>query len=140
LANSQFFYGIHRVFARWCDIVFESQEFVNCIFSQLLILLADYVGPKINSGLKVQILFDKSSKIPDCNEFVNKLRLRERQTHENFNRKLTETRINLIMSEKKACIIFPDRHGVVDLHGNFISSDPEFVSWGREFFEFKWNN
>ena len=141
LANSQFFYGLHLVFPKWSKIVSESQEFVNCIFSQPPILIADYIGPKIQSGLKIRVLFDKSSKIPDCNEFVKKLGLREHKTNENFNKRIAENaKINLIMSEKEACVIFPDNNGVVDPHGNFISSDPDFVSWCRDFFEYKWND
>lgn len=141
LTNSQFFYGVHLALSKWSKIVSESQEFVNCIFSQPPIVVADYLGPKIKSGLKIQVLFDKSSKIPDCNEFVKKMGLREHKTNENFNKRITESaKINLIMSEKEACVIFPDDKGIVDLHGNFISSDPDFVSWCREFFEYKWND
>lgn len=140
LVNSQFFYGLHLVFSKWCNIISESQEFVYCIFSEPPILVADHIGPKIQSGLHIRVLFDKSSQIPVCNEFVNKLGLKEHKTTENFKKRIAENaKINLIMSEKEACIIFPDDKGVVDLHGNFISSDPDFVSWCREFFEYKWN-
>jgi predicted transcriptional regulator len=141
LANSQFYYGVHLALSKWSKIVSESQEFVNCIFSQPPIVVADYLGPKIQGGLKVQTIFDKSSKIPDCNEFVNKLGLREHKTNENFKKRIAENiKINIIMSEKEACVIFPDNNGVVDMMENFISSDPDFISWCKEFFEYKWNN
>jgi hypothetical protein len=42
------------------------------------------------------------------------------------------------MSEREACVIFPDSNWVTDMHGNFISRDPDFVSWCHDFFEQKW--
>lgn len=141
MSNSRFYYGIHLVFPKWSKIVVESNEFVKCIFSQPPILLADTIGPKVQSGLNIQILFDKKSKIPECNEFVNKMGLRGLKNYKNFEKKTAEhAQVNLIMSEKEACIIFPNESKTADLHGNFISNDSDFVAWCKEFFEYKWSD
>jgi len=141
LTNSQFFLGVHLIFPRWSKMVSESQKFVNCIFSKPPILVADFLRPKINTGLKSNLLFDKRCKIPDCNEFVRNLNLKEHIRNENLMiRMADDSKINLIMSEKQACIFFPDKSGFANLNGSFIGTDPEFVAWCNEYFECKWND
>lgn len=141
LENSEFFYGIHIVFPKWSKIVCEAEQFLNLIFLHPPILIADAIKPALEGGLHTRLLIGRNSVITDCNEFVDRLSL-QRPTHrENFEKRMAElVQVNLVMSEKEACVIFPNNDGITDMHGNFISGDPDFVRWCDDFFRQKWSN
>jgi predicted transcriptional regulator len=141
LNNCNLIYGIHLVLSKWSKIITEAQEFVNLIFLQPPILVADSLKPKINQDIKIRLLIGKNSNITECNEFVDKLGLRKPTNLENFEKKIADTvQINLIMSEKEACVIFPGNDGVTDMHGNFFGNDDSFLKWCSDFFQYKWKN
>lgn len=141
LRNSNFFYGIHLVLPKWSKIASEAKEFLNLIFLNPPIVIAGPIKPRINDGLKINLLIGQNSTITDCNEFVNKLDLSKPTFQHNFEKRIIESvQVNMVMSEKEACVIFPDNNGVTDMHGNFISTDPDFIKWCREFFEYKWKD
>lgn len=141
LKNSDFFYGIHLVFPKWSKIVSEAKEFLNLIFLHPPIVIADTIKPRVNGDLQIRLLIGQNSTITECNEFVDKLNLRKPEFQHNFGKRIAESvQVNLVMSEREACVIFPNNNGVTDMHGNFISTNPDFVKWCQEFFEYKWKD
>ena len=141
LYNSDFFSGVHMMFSYWSKIAHDAEKYFFCIFSTPPVLIADTLVKKISEGLRLQVLFGKNSVITQCNEFVDRLALRKRVGFSNIEKRITESvKVNLIMSEKEACLMFPERDGNTDIHGNFISKDPKFLNWCHEFFEHKWKS
>lgn len=141
LKNCDFYYGFHIVLPRWSRIAVQAKKYLNLVFLHPPIVIADSIKPRVDSGLKVRLLIGKNSNITECNEFVKNLDLHKPINHSNFEkRRCRQVQVNLIMSEKEACVIFPNNNGITDMHGNFISKDPDFVGWCHDFFESKWKD
>ena len=141
LCNSEFFSGVYMMFSYWSKIANNAEKYFSCIFSTPPVLIADTLVKKISEGLSLNILFGKNSTITQCNEFVDRLALRKRAGFSNIEKRMTESvKVNLIMSEKEACLMFPGRDGNTDIHGNFVSKDSKFLNWCQEFFEYKWKS
>lgn len=141
LRNCEFYYGFHIVLPRWSKIAARAKKYLNLVFLHPPIVIADSIKPRVDTNLKIRLLIGKNSDITECNEFVKNLELNKPTIRSNFEkRRCKQVQVNLIMSEKEACIIFPNNNGITDMHGNFISKDPDFVSWCHDFFECKWRD
>lgn len=44
----------------------------------------------------------------------------------------------LVLSEKEACVLFPDKDGESDLREMFYSDDPMFHEWCLDYFRYRW--
>lgn len=141
LKNCEFHYGFYLMLPRWSEIITQAKEYLNLVFFNPPIIIADSIKPRVDSGLKVRLLVGKNSNITECNEFVKNLELCNPHPDSNVEkRRCGEVQVSLIMSESEACVIFPNNNGITDMHGNFISRDPDFVSWCHDFFEYKWDD
>lgn len=139
LNNCKFYYGFHLVLPRWTHIVKQARKYLNLVFLHPPIVIADSIKPKVGTDLKIRLLIGKNSQITQCNEFVDRLMLNKPVHFSNFEkRRCGQVQMNLVMSEKEACVIFPNNNGITDMHGNFISKDPNLVNWCRDFFDYKW--
>jgi len=140
LKNCEFYYGFHLILPKWSKIITDAKENLNFIFLNPPIVIADFIKTK-DASMKIRLMIGKNSVIRECNEFVTKLELHKPAPYSYFEkRRCEQVQTNIIMSEKEACVIFPYSDGTTDMHGNFISKDPDFVSWCHDFFEYKWSD
>jgi len=141
LANSEYVDGIAPCFTRWKKIIENADEFLYCIFTQPPILIAENILEKISKGVRFQIIFGKNSIIEECNEFAEKLYLKTNHSPFEFEKRMVdEVAINMLVSEKDACLMFPYKNDTTDMHRIFVSSDREFCGWCLDFFDYKWKD
>ena len=140
LKECEFYYGFHLALPRWSKIARQARKYLDLIFLHPPIIIADSIKPHVDAGMKIRLLIGKNSRITECNEFVSTLDLHKPKIRQNFEkRRCGQVQVNLIMSEKEACLIFPNNEGITDMHGNFVSRNPDFVAWCHDFFEQKWS-
>ena len=141
ISNSELVQGLPPNFVRWSHVIKNAKKFVYCIFTQPPILIADPVLEKISERLEIKILLGKNSIINYDNEFVEKMGLRELQHRQNFQKRMAEKiMVNLLVSEKEACLMFPYKNGETDIQNNFVSNNSNFQNWCLDFFNFKWES
>lgn len=132
---------ITDVFPIWQKIVDSSKRYLNCIFSEAPILLEDEIKIRMENGVKVRFLFGRNSRIYDSSEFVEKLELKKLKHHESLEKRIAENvGVNIMISDRWACIMFPNLDDVIDMHHIFYSKDLAFRQWCLDFFNYKWDS
>ena len=139
LSKSNLLDGVWHNFTVWKNIAAKSERFLHCILFQPPFLLSQIMSEKLGQGIEMKLLFGKNSDIPDCNDLVESLELNKIKTQEKIKKRIAENvGVNIIMSEKECSLMFP-QNGISDMHKSFVSGDPSFLQWCREFFCHKWN-
>ena len=132
--------SIWPVSAKLVEIAKESKRFVNCVFSEPPFLLADPLYEKIHSGTKMKFLFGENSKLPDCNDLVDKLELNKSKISSLFEKRMCKkVIINLVVSDKGACLMLASKNDQLDIVNGIAGKDEKFIQWCNDFFDFKWN-
>jgi len=140
LAHCETVQGIWPVSQRMREFVKNSTGFINCIFSEPHIQLAEPLYQKMQLGKKFQFLFGYNSKIPDCNELVEKLELNKLKSESPIEKRVCDKVItNLLVSDDGACLMLGDKKGNSDMINGIVGNDERFIQWCNDFFNFKWN-
>jgi len=139
-SNCEVVETIWPVSTRLVEFTKSSKKYVNCIFTEPPILLAEPFFEKIHSQVNLRLLFGKNSKVPDCNDLVEKLELNKPKSDQPFEKRICEKVItNLLVSDKGACLMLADKNNNPDLVNAIIGKDKKFIQWCNDFFEYKWN-
>lgn len=139
LLECEFVDGIPACFSRWKQVVESSKRYLYCIFTYPPILVADRIIEKISDGISLKIIFGQNSHVYECNELVDKLQLTKNNCQIPFEKRMIKnSSINMILSDRSACLMFPDREGNTDMRRSFTSTDEEFCNWCLDFFNLKW--
>ena len=110
------------------------------MFSEPPFLLADLFLEKLQSGVKIQIIFGKNSKISECNDLVDKLKLNKPHSNPLVDIRLCEKVItNIVVSEKGACLILGNKNNEADMLNAVVGKSKRFITWCNDYFSFKWN-
>lgn len=133
-------HGVWPVASRLGKIANSSKKFVNCIFLEPPFLLANPFYEKLQSGVKLKILFGKNSIIPDCNDLVEKLELNKQKQSDLLEKRMCDKVItNVLVSDKGGCLILGDKNNELDMINAIVGNDEDFIGWCVDFFEFKWS-
>ena len=139
-SNCKIIKSIWPVSTRLLETVKSSKSFVNCIFSEPPFLLGEPLYDRIHSGVKLQLLFGKNSKLPDCNDLVEKLELNKPKSDSLFKKRMCESvATNLLVSDSGACLMLANQNNETDMVYAIVGNDKHFIQWCNDFFEYKWN-
>jgi len=139
-SNCELIQSIWPVSNRLVEIARTSTKYINSIFTDPPILLADPFFEKIQSQVKIRLLFGKNSNVPDCNDLVEKLELNKPKSTQPFEKRICEKVItNLLVSDKAACLMLADKKNTPDMVNALYGEDGKFIQWCNNFFEYKWN-
>lgn len=140
LANCNVLNAIWSTHTTCKKIIDEAENTICCIFTQPPFLLADVFFTKIETGIKLKLLFGQNSDIPECNDLVDKLQLDKPKIDNRFEKRICDSvSTNVIMSDKGACMMLPDNDGITDMIMGVEGYDKPFLEWCGSFFEYKWN-
>lgn len=140
LAGSQHIKGFSKVMERWKLIYKNSNEYIYEILSEVPLDLIEPLVKQIKKGIKFNYIFSESIVIPQGRKtLLKKLgfdKLMEKGLVERKMKKNVQT--VLVLSEKEACVLFPNMDGESDLSEMFYSDDPMFHEWCLDYFRYSW--
>lgn len=121
------------------DIAKGAEKFLGCIFTEPPFHMAEPLYEKVQSGVKLRLLFGKNSQLPDCNDLVERLELNKPKSDSLFEKRICDEVItNLVVSDKGACLMLGDKNSKLDMVYAISGIEENFILWCKGFFEFKW--
>lgn len=139
LSKAEFVDGAVANFERWNKMIENANEFFYGIFTQTPHQTDVSLAAKSAKGLKIKLIFGKNGLISDYYDLAKQLHF-DKQTSNNVERRISDlTLVNIMITEKYACIMFPNRNNQTDAGKTFLSSDLDFHQWCLDFFNHKWN-
>ena len=121
------------------DIAKEAERFVECIFTEPPFHMAEPLYERVQSGVKLRLLFGRNSQLPDCNDLVERFELNKPKSDSLFEKRICDEVItNLVVSDKGACLMLGDKNSKFDMVYAISGVEEDFIVWCKDFFEFKW--
>ena len=139
LSKAEFVDGAVANFERWNKMIENANEFFYGIFTQTPHQTDISLAAKSTKGLKIKLIFGKNGLLSDYYDLAKQLHF-DKQISKNIERRISDlTLVNIMITEKYACIMFPNRNNQTDIGKTFLSSDLNFHQWCLDFFNYKWN-
>ena len=140
LANGQHVKGFSKVMEKWKSIYKNSDEYVYEILSEVPLDLIEPLVKRIKKGVKFNYIFSESAVVPEGRKsLLKKLGFDKLVEKGLVERKMaSNVQTVLVLSEKEACVLFPDKNGESDISEMFYSDDPMFHEWCLDYFRYCW--
>ena len=140
LANSRHVKGFSKVMEQWKAIYKNADEYIYEILSEVPLDLIEPLIKRVKKGVKFNYIFSESAVVPKGRKsLLKKLGFDKLVEKGLVERKMANNvQTVLVLSEKEACILFPDKNGESDLSEMFYSDDPMFHEWCLDYFRYCW--
>ena len=140
LANGTHIKGFSKVMEKWKSIYKNSDEYVYEILSEVPLDLIEPLVKRIKKGVKFNYIFSESAVVPEGRKsLLKKLGFDKLIDIGLVERKMTNNvQTVLVLSEKEACVLFPDQNGESDISEMFHSDDAMFHEWCLDYFRYCW--
>lgn len=140
LANSNHIKGFSKVMEQWKSIYKNSNEYIFEILSEVPLDLIEPLVKRVKKGVKFNYIFSESAVVPKGRKSILKKlgfdKLMEKGLVERKMRPNVQT--VLVLNEREACVMFPNKDGESDLSEMFYSDDPMFHEWCLDYFRYSW--
>ena len=140
LHNSKIVRGIGPVLERWKMMFLDAEKYMYIITSQYPADVASVVITKAMQEIKLSYILGENTIIP-----TTRLQLLEKSSWKKLISKgivqrkmLQDVQVCVSLTEKEACIFFPNLRGQVDITSVFFSRDQDFQEWCLDFFNYQW--
>lgn len=140
LASGNHIKGFSKVMEKWKSIYKNSDEYVYEILSEVPLDLIEPLVKRIKKGVKFNYIFSESAVVPEGRKsLLKKLGFDKLMEDGLVERKMADNvQTVLVLSEKEACVLFPDQNGESDISEMFYSDDPMFHEWCLDYFRYCW--
>ena len=140
LASGQHIKGFSKVIEKWKSIYKNADEYVYEILSEVPLDLIEPLVNRIKKGIKFNYIFSESAIVPEGRKsLLKKLGFDNLMEKGLVERKMTDNvQTVLVLSEKEACVLFPDKNGESDISEMFYSDVPMFHEWCLDYFRYCW--
>lgn len=140
LAGGKHVKGVVKVLEQWKTIYKNANEYIYEVLSEVPLDLIEPVINKVKKGVNFNYIFSKSAIIPSGRkELLKKLGFDKLMAKGLVERKMKDSVLTvLVLNEKEACILFPNRHGEADMSEMFYGNDPMFHEWCLDYFRYCW--
>ena len=140
LASGTHIKGFSKVMEKWKSIYKNSEEYVYEILSEVPLDLIEPLVKRIKKGVKFNYIFSESAVVPEGRKsLLKKLGFDKLIESGLVERKMADdVQTVLVLSEKEACVLFPDQNGDSDISEMFYSNDPIFHEWCLDYFRYCW--
>jgi len=134
--------GVVAVFQRWKFMYQEAEKYINSITSQVLVDLIEPLAKKVRSGTKLKYILPEDVVLPKGTLAVTKkLSWRSLLAEGKAERRMVEkVPVATIVTDKSACVLFPNLKNEIDMNVMFYSEDAIFHEWCQEYFIYMWNS
>ena len=140
LASGNHIKGFSKVMEKWKLIYKNSDEYVYEILSEVPLDLIEPLVKRIKKGVKFNYIFSESVVVPEGRKsLLRKLGFGKLVEKGLVERKMADNvQTVIVLSEKEACVLFPDKNGEADISEMFYSDDPMFHEWCLDYFRYCW--
>lgn len=140
LRDSTLVCGVGPVFERWKKIAKEAKSFINLVTNQYPHDVATIIISRAAEGVKFSYIFAQNTEVPKIrDEILKKSGWTRLVSDGTVKRRMLETvKVCTTITEKEACIFFPDLTGQTDLMSSFFSKDERFLEWCNDYFQYQW--
>ena len=140
LAGGKHIKGVVKVLEQWKTIYKNANEYVYEAFYEVPLDLIEPIVKRIKNGIQFNYIFSKSAVIPKGRkDLLRKLGFDKLIEKGLVERKMKDSVLTVVvLNEKEACVLFPNRKGEADISEMFYGNDPMFHEWCLDYFRYCW--
>lgn len=140
LRNSTLVCGIGSVLERWKKMGREAKTSIKSITIHYPLDAIAIFAAKPKEGVKLSYIFGQNTEVPEArDEMLKKIGWTKLMSSGLVKRRMLESiQVNVTVTEKEACVFFPDLKGQTDMLSGFFSGDNQFLEWCNDFFNYQW--
>jgi len=140
LAGGKHIKGVVKVLEQWKTIYKNANEYVYEAFYEVPLDLIEPLVKRIKEGIQFNYIFSKSAVIPKGRKvLLRKLGFDKLIEKGLVERKMRDTVLTVVvLNEKEACVLFPNRKGEADISEMFYGNDLMFHEWCLDYFRYCW--
>ena len=134
--------GMGPVLENWKRIGVEAEEFIHIITTQYPMDVAESYANRAKHGITFWYVMGHNTTVPkERDHLIKKIAWRKLLAEDHIQRKMkSDVQLCVTVTEKEACIFFPDKNGVTDMMSGLFSDDVEFRQWCIDYFDDIWND
>ena len=134
-------YGIGPVLEKLKTICLTAEEYLKVIVAQYPMDIAKLTTDRAKQGVKISTIFGENTIVPKARSDLLKKASWENLISEGIvqRKMLKRVEVSLVVTEKQACLYFPNLKGETDMMDVFCSQDNLFHEWCLDFFNYQWN-
>ncbi len=142
LNNSELINGVVAVLARWKSMYNNADEHIMEIMAQVPLDLIEPLANRIKQGVKFSYIFGENTIVPKGRrEILQRLNWNSLLAKGLVERRMIKkVQVMVIVTDKEAGVLFPNKKGDTDMNHMFYSKDPLFHEWCLDFFRYTWYN
>jgi len=140
LATGEHIKGVVKILEQWKQIYKNANEYIYEVLYEVPLDLIEPLVKRIKQGIKFNYVFSKSAITPKGRkELLKKLGFDKLIEKGLVERKMDEKVFTVIvLNEKEACVLFPNKQGEPDMSEMFYGNDPMFHEWCLDYFRYCW--
>ena len=140
LAGGEHIKGVVKVLEQWKTIYKNANEYVYEVLYEVPLDLIEPLVKRIKEGIQFNYIFSKSAVIPKGRkELLGKLGFDKLIEKGLVERKMMDSVLTVVvLNEKEACVLFPNRKGEADISEMFYGNDLMFHEWCLDYFRYCW--
>jgi len=140
LAGGKHIKGVVKVLEQWKKIYKNANEYVYEMLYEVPLDLIEPLVKRIKEGIQFNYIFSKSAVIPKGRkDLLRKLGFDKLIEKGLVERKMMDSVLTVVvLNEKEACVLFPNRKGEADISEMFYGNDLMFHEWCLDYFRYCW--
>ncbi len=140
LAGGKHIKGVVKVLEQWKSIYKNANEYVYEVLYEVPLDLIEPLVKRIKEGIQFNYIFSKSAVIPKGRKvLLQKLGFDKLIEKGLVERKMMDSVLTVVvLNEKEACVLFPNRKGEADISEMFYGNDLMFHEWCLDYFRYCW--
>jgi len=140
LAGGEHIKGVVKVLEQWKTIYKNANEYIYEAFYEVPLDLIEPLVNRIKEGIQFHYIFSKSAVVPKGRkDLLRKLGFDKLIEKGLVERKMKDSVLTVIvLNEKEACVLFPNRKGEADISEMFYGNDLMFHEWCLDYFRYCW--
>ena len=140
LAGGKHIKGVVKVLEQWKEIYKNANEYVYEVLYEVPLDLIEPLVKRIKEGIQFNYIFSKSAVIPKGRkDLLRKLGFDKLIEKGLVERKMMDSVLTVVvLNEKEACVLFPNRKGEADISEMFYGNDLMFHEWCLDYFRYCW--
>ncbi len=140
LNNCSVVRGVVAVLQKWKLMYKEAGEYINSIIPQVPVDLIEPLAEKIKSGTKFSYILPEDAIVPSgTSEATKKVSWKSLLAEGKVERRMVKKlSVATILTDRSACVLFPNLKGEADMNAMFYSEDSIFREWCQDYFRYMW--
>jgi len=144
LASGQHIKGVVKVLEKWKEVYKNADKHIYNVLSEVTYTkdVIEEIISKLDKKINIKSIFSEFSILPnERKEVLDKFSFKKYIDEGILERRmLKEVQIAVILNEKEACVMFPNKDGEVDLSEMLSSTEPDFIEWCLDYFYECWKD